>query len=142
MRFLGLDIGTVKIGVALSDESGTIASPLTVLSARQGFPALLSELERICTENEVGELVVGLPLSLGGGARGESARTARTLGDRLAHALGMDVTYIDERFTTAEADRMLVTADVKRQKRKAVVDKIAAALLLQAHLDARSDDEP
>jgi putative Holliday junction resolvase len=142
MRFLGLDIGTVKIGVALSDESGTIASPLVVLSAREGFSALLAEIERICSENDVGALVVGLPLSLGGGARGESARLARTLGDRLSAALGIDVTYVDERFTTAAADRALVTAEVKRQKRRAVVDKVAAALLLQAHLDARGGDEP
>jgi putative Holliday junction resolvase len=78
-----------------------------------------------------------MPLALDGDARGESARLAKTLGDKISEALGIEVVYVDERFTTAEADRMLVSADVTRQKRKAVVDKVAASLLLQSYLDTR-----
>jgi putative Holliday junction resolvase len=139
MRFMGLDIGTVRIGVALSDETGTIASPLCALLAKQGFSRVLEELREICEAESVGTLVVGMPLSLGGEAKGESARRAKSLGDRLAEALGIDVVYVDERFTTSEANRMLVGADVRRNQRKKVVDKVAASLLLQSYLDARQE---
>ncbi len=140
MRYLGLDIGTVRIGVALSDESGTIASPLVSLSAKQGLGALLGEMRKICEENDVGGLVVGLPLSLTGDDRGESARLARTMGEKLGESLELEVSYVDERFTTAQADRLLVTANVRRSKRKTVVDKVAASLLLQSFLDTRGGD--
>lgn len=137
MRYLGLDIGTVRVGVALSDESGTIASPMTAVSAKAGFARMAAELKRICEEHDVGALVVGMPLSLSGHDRGESARLARRLGDQLSETLHIEVFYVDERFTTAQADRMLVGANVRRRARKNVVDKIAASLLLQSFLDSR-----
>ena len=137
MRFLGLDIGEVRIGVALSDESGTIASPLTTVAAKQPYDAIAAEFRAICEENEVRALVVGLPFSMSGGAGGTSARAAKTLGRKLAQTLGLKVAFADERFTTALADRALLEADVNRKKRKTVVDKVAAALMLQTFLDGR-----
>ena len=137
MRFLGLDIGEVRIGVALSDESGTIASPLTTVSAKQPYDAVATEFRQICEENEVRALVVGLPFSMSGGTGGTSARAAKTLGRKLARTLGLKVAFCDERFTTALADRALLEADVNRKKRKTVVDKVAAALMLQTFLDGR-----
>lgn len=141
MRFLGLDIGTVRIGVALSDDTGTIASPLTMISAKQSPLQIRAAVQQICEECEVEMLVVGLPLSMGGQGGGTSARLSKKLGKELGEALGMPVAFVDERFTTAQADRALIGANVDRKKRKTVVDKIAAAIILQAFLDARPKDE-
>ena len=136
MRCLGLDIGTVRIGVALSDETGTIASPLTMLRAEQPFEQLSETVRELCEANDVELLVVGLPLSMSGAAGGKSARLARKLGKALGAALALDVRFADERFTTAVADRALIGANVDRRKRKTLVDKVAAAVMLQTFLDA------
>jgi len=141
MRFLGLDIGTVRIGAALSDDSGTIATPFAVISATQPQAQLAAEVRRICEENEVDMLVVGLPLSIGGQAGGRTARLSKKLGRALGEASGLPVAFADERFTTAQADRALIGANVDRKQRKSVVDKVAAAIMLQAFLDARSDGD-
>lgn len=138
---MGLDIGTVRIGVALSDDSGTIASPLTVIPAEQPFEAVRDEVARICEEHEANRLVVGLPLSMSGEGGGVSARAAKKMGKKLGEALGIRVAFIDERFTSVQADRALLGANMGRRKRKGVIDKVAAAILLQAYLDARPDNE-
>jgi putative Holliday junction resolvase len=140
MRFLGLDIGTVRIGAALSDDSGTIASPLATISATQPETAIQAEVQRICEEHEVEMLVVGLPLSMGGQGGGRSARKSKKLGRSLGEALGLPVAFADERFTTVQAVRVLIDANVDRKKRKTVVDKVAAAVMLQAFLDKRTDN--
>jgi len=138
MRIMGIDVGSVRIGVALSDELGLTAQPLTTVEAGAGLAAAVSRIAELCSEHRVDRLVVGLPLALGGGDRGESSRRARALGDEVAERASVEVVYWDERFTTAEAERVLVTAGVKRAKRRQVVDKMAAALILQGYLDAES----
>jgi putative Holliday junction resolvase len=138
MRFLGLDIGTVRIGAALSDETGLIASPLTMIKAKQPFEALVKSLSQICEENEVGMLVVGMPLSMDGGGRGDSARMAKSMGKRLGEALKLKVAFVDERFTSIVAEQALLSSDMKRSKRKENIDKVAAAIMLQTFLDMRS----
>lgn len=142
MRTLGVDAGTARIGLALSDETGTIASPYGFVSTRIGFDGIIREIRAVCDAHQVGAIVMGMPLSMSGEARGESARLARKLGQALEGALDIEVVYVDERFSTTQAERALVGANVRRKKRKQVVDKVAAALILQGYLDGRSDDDP
>ena len=140
MRSLGLDIGKTRIGVALSDETGTIASPFTTLDARESTLVLRKKIGEICEENDVSCIVIGLPLSMSGGDRGESARMAKAFGNGLEETMDITVVYMDERFSTTQAERALVDADVSRRRRKTVVDKVAAALILQAFLDSKDND--
>ncbi len=137
MRLLGLDIGTHRIGVALSDESRTIAEPVASLDAKAPFKELLSRIKALVVDNDVGGIVVGMPLTLNGEEGGKSARMAKKTGDRLGDALEIDVIYWDERFTTAQAERMLIDASVSRAKRRKVIDKVAASLILQGYLDSQ-----
>jgi putative Holliday junction resolvase len=137
MRILGLDVGTERIGVALSDELGLTAQPLETVPAGRGNDPL-ERIVEICEEQGVERIVVGLPLALSGGDRGEGSRRARSIGDQLGERLGAEVVYWDERFTTAEAERVLVAAGVRRSKRRQVVDKLAASLILQGYLDGQA----
>jgi len=141
MRFLGLDVGSRRIGLAISDETGTIAQPLKFIEAGTSYDRAIGEIENLCGQYNVQGIVVGLPLSLSGGDRGESAAAAKKVGGLLAKRLGISVEYWDERFTTTEAERVLVDARVRRTDRRAAVDKIAAALILQGYLDAKSYKE-
>ncbi len=136
MRLMGLDVGLRRIGVALSDELGITAQPHQVLPVGPGEADPIQRLAALCREHEVEKVVVGLPLSMGGGDGGVSSRAAYALGDRIVEELGVEVTFWDERFTTAEAERVLIGANVRRRRRKQVVDKVAAALILQGYMDA------
>ena len=134
MRILALDVGTRRIGVAISDESALIAQPVDYIDVKSTNP--VNEIARLCRKNGVNRVVVGLPLSMSGGDRGTSSRRAKALGKVLEEQVGLEVVYFDERFTTTQADRALIEGNVSRQKRKEVVDKVAAALILQAYLDS------
>jgi putative holliday junction resolvase len=137
-RVLGVDLGTKRIGLALSDASGTLASPLAVL-ARSGDPACDRDaIIATAREHEVTTIVVGLPRSLSG-KRGPAERAARAEIEELRAAApsGVTVEDYDERFTTVIAQRSLVEAGVRRDARKQVVDKVAAAVMLQSYLEAR-----
>ncbi|MBN2719389.1 MAG: Holliday junction resolvase RuvX [Deltaproteobacteria bacterium] len=133
-RILALDVGSRRIGVALSDETQLIAQPLEYIDVKAENP--VNAIARLCREHQVGRVVVGLPLSMSGGDRGESSRRARALGKVLAEKVKLEVVYFDERFTTTQADRALIEGNVSRQKRRHVVDKVAAALILQGYLDS------
>lgn len=136
MRALGLDLGTKRIGVALSDATGTIASPWCVL-ARTGDRARDHRAIRdLVAEGEAEVVVVGLPLSMDGSI-GPAARAATEEAAALASVVGVPVETWDERLTTVSADRSLQMARMNAQARRRVVDKVAAAVLLQAWLDAR-----
>src|SRR5579883_1296600 len=133
MRVLGLDVGTKTIGVALSDEGGVIAHPLKTLK-RLGDESDSKQLQVLCQQHQVGQVVVGLPLDLSGRV-GKMASTVLRLVARLRQDLKVEVVTWDERFTTSQAERTLLSANVKRQARKEVVDQMAAALILQGFLD-------
>jgi putative Holliday junction resolvase len=138
VRALGLDLGSKRIGVAVSDRSGTIASPLTVL-ARSG--SRRTDHERIAAlvrEEEAELVVVGMPRSLSGG-HGPAARAATAEIEALASVVDVPVETYDERFTTVTANRALAEAGVRGPARRQVVDKVAAAVILQSWLDARRD---
>jgi putative Holliday junction resolvase len=138
MRIMGIDAGSRRVGVALSDELGLTAQPLIAIETSGGIAAIASRVAELCAEHEVERIVIGLPLSLDGGDRGPSSRLARTLGRAIAERASIEVVYWDERFTTSEAERVLVSAGVRRNERRRVVDKVAAALILQGYLDAES----
>jgi putative Holliday junction resolvase len=135
MRAMGLDVGTKTIGVALSDELYLTAQALVTLS-RAGMKRDLAELERLAKEHEVNHWVVGLPLNMNG-TEGDRAKDSRKLGDALKDVTTLPVDYWDERLSTVEAERILLQADVSRKKRKLVIDKLAAAVILQGWLDSR-----
>lgn len=135
-RALGVDLGSVRIGLAISDRSGTIASPLTVLRRSRSRQHDLGEIARIAREEEAEVIVVGLPLSMSG-EHGKAARAATAEARRLATVTDVPVELHDERLTTVTADRHLLEAQVRAPQRRQVVDKVAAAVMLQSWLDSR-----
>lgn len=130
---IGLDVGTKTIGVAVSDPLGMFAHPVCTVS-RQGVRKDCDKLMEIMAIREVTGIVVGLPLELDS-TEERSARLARQIGEELRQRTDFDVTYIDERFTSVEAERYLLRTGMKRKKRKQVIDQAAAVLILQSYLD-------
>ena len=135
MRILAIDPGSHRLGLALSDPSGTIALPLRVLS-RRSEPEDLKELGKIVRENQVELVLVGLP-RLMNGSIDVAARSAQAFGAQLSTAVGVPVEYWDERLTTVAAERFLIEQGKRRSQRRQDVDKVAATLLLQGYLDFR-----
>jgi putative Holliday junction resolvase len=135
MRRLGLDIGERRIGVAVSDPSGTVATPLTVLDARS-LARYASALRRLLDDYEVAEVVVGLPLTMSGES-GPQADSVRATARRLLEPLGVPVVYHDERLSSAEARRAMSDAGADTRAQRGSVDMVAAALVLQAYLDTQ-----
>ena len=137
MRSIGLDIGDARIGVAVSDASGTVASPVAVLDAR-ALEVDVRPLARLVEEYEAEMLVVGVPVTLGG-EEGPQAGHVRERADRLGDAVGLPVAYWDERLSSAEARRLMREAGMSDRDQRGAVDKVAAALILQAWLDSRRE---
>ncbi len=136
IRALGLDLGSKRIGVAVSDISATVASALTTVhrsSSRRHDHAAIARLVR---DEDAEVVVVGLPLSLDG-TMGPAARSAETEARQLASVVGVPVEMYDERFTTVTAERALRDAGLDGRRQRKVVDKVAAAVMLQAWLDHR-----
>ncbi|MDX1468657.1 MAG: Holliday junction resolvase RuvX [Acidimicrobiia bacterium] len=131
-RYLGVDYGTKRVGLAISDGLGITARPLEVVDPKRA----VARIAEIHSEYDLQAIVVGLPTSLGGG-EGKSAEAARNFGDQLASRLALEVVYIDERFTTNIAESALLESGVKRRRRRDTVDKVAAAIILQGYLDTR-----
>lgn len=137
-RYLGIDPGERRIGIALSDPLGIIAQPHVVLDRRRG--SVLDEIRAICAEYAVETIVIGLPTSLSG-AEGSAAERARVLGNEVAGETGCEVVFFDERFTTVQAEAALLEGGMKRRKRRETVDKVAAAVMLQGYLDGQASDD-
>jgi putative Holliday junction resolvase len=135
MRLLGLDVGDKTIGLALSDESATLASGLRTIR-RVGLKEDLRQLAEVAREHEVGEVVVGLPRSLDG-SEGPQARKVLAFVQALKKVVNVPVATWDERFTTVAAEHALIEGGVSRERRKGLVDKVAAVLILQGYLDYR-----
>jgi putative holliday junction resolvase len=130
-RYLGLDIGSRRIGVAVGDELGIVASPVGFVDAG---PRAGAEMRRLIDRYGITELVVGIPTSMSGG-EGPQAREVRAAAQALGRELGLPLTYWDERLTTIIAERSLVTGGRSRQQRRQEVDAAAAAVMLQGFLD-------
>ena len=129
-RAIGVDFGKKRVGIALSDSLGITAQPLETVPR----PEAVSRIRAIAEEYQVDHLVVGMPSPLGGG-ESESSNLAREFGAELEVATGLEVVFVDERFTSRMAEEALLSSGMKRRDRRSKVDKVAAAIILQTFLD-------
>ena len=135
MRILGIDYGDARIGLALSDESETLSSPLGTISPKSMRKAI-DEITAIVKEKGAGLIVLGLPINMDG-SMGERVEKTKAFGSNLERVSGIEVVYKDERLTTVSAERSLLESGVRREKRKEVIDTVSAQIILQGYLDAR-----
>ncbi|MBS0152030.1 MAG: Holliday junction resolvase RuvX [Nitrospira sp.] len=135
-RILALDYGTKRIGVALSDELGWTAQPLETIE-RRTLDRDLAHIQQLVHAHDVREVVIGLPLRLNG-EEGPAVQAVHVFVDQLGEVLSVPIVMWDERMTTRSAEELLIAADVSRKKRKGVVDRVAAAILLQGYLEAKT----
>ena len=133
-RLVGIDVGTKRFGVAVSDPMKIFASPHEVIQAPSDKQALRA-VARICAEQEAEALVVGLPLNMDG-SEGPAAERVEMLVEKLRGMVDIPIVLWDERLTTKTAEAALIEADTRRSRRKGLVDKIAAQVLLQHYIDA------
>ncbi len=136
MRILALDVGDVRIGVAVSDPLEVIAQPLASVK-RTSVNEDVESIKRLAEEHETGKIVVGVPKTLDDKV-GIQAQKVLDFIESLRKALEIPIVLWDERLTTAEAERALIEADMSRRKRKKVIDKVAAVLILQGYLDSQT----
>ena len=134
-RVVGIDLGSRRIGVAVSDGLGLTAQPHATI-ARHGGVRDLQAIAAVVSQYDAGLVVLGLPLDPEGN-EGAAAKSARAFADRLRGALPVPVELIDESFSTVEAEEVLLEADLSRAKRKRVIDRLAAAVILQRWLDRK-----
>jgi putative Holliday junction resolvase len=135
MALLALDVGSKRIGVAVADPTGTFALPLTVIE-RANLKADLQRISQLAAEYSADEMVIGYPTTLAG-ERGPAAEKMDRFIEQLSRVFSGRIHRVDERLTTAQATKTLIHADVRRAKRKTVVDKMAAALILESFLARR-----
>jgi putative Holliday junction resolvase len=135
VRILAIDPGSKRVGLALSDPSATIAQALATIPAEPAG-SLAARIAQIARTSEAARIIVGLPRRMDG-SRGPEANAAQALADAIRKASGLPVELVDERLTTVAAERSLIAAGVRRDKRRLSVDKVAATLMLQGHLDRR-----
>ncbi len=131
MRILGLDVGLKRIGVAVSDPLKITAQGLDTVERGD-----IGSLEKVISQNDVVEIVVGLPLNMDG-TEGERAKDAISFADMLKKKFSVPVKMWDERLSTASAERDMIKGDLSRKKRKSLSDKVAAQLILQNYLDSK-----
>jgi putative holliday junction resolvase len=135
LRVLAVDPGSKRVGLAVSDPTGTIAQALATVPA-EPRDTLVTRLAKIAGEQEAKSIVVGLPRRLDG-SDGPEAKAARELARELRDASRLPIELVDERLTTVAAERSLIEGGVRRKSRRASIDRVAATLLLQSHLDRR-----
>ena len=139
MRIIGLDLGTKTLGLAISDKSNMIASPYKVLRwDGEDYNILFNDLDIIIKENEITDLVLGLPKNMNN-TLGFAAERSLKFKEALEERYKLEVTLIDERLSTVEATNYLLDADVSRKKRKKLVDGIAASIILDTYLKKKGN---
>jgi putative holliday junction resolvase len=139
-RVLGLDLGTRRIGVAVSDPTGTIATPLLTIPHK----SLRRDLEYVaglCRAHAITRIVVGWPRNMDGSV-GPAAQRAEEFAEELRRMLRLPIDLWDERLSTAASERALLQGNVRRSRRRDIRDRVAAALILQGYLSARSREDP
>ncbi len=141
MRFLGLDLGTRTLGIAVSDRTNTIASPLKTIRFKESeYTSVIPELKSIVMEKGITDFVLGLPKNMNnslGFASERSLNFKKLLEDNFA----LPVHLVDERLTTVEAENILLMSDHSRKKRKKVIDNVASSLILDTYLKGRIENE-
>lgn len=136
MRKMGIDLGTKTIGIAISDEMGWTAQGIETIKRAGSLKKDFHRLEQLIKEYGVSEIIVGLPKNMNGSI-GERGQASQEFAEKLKKRFGLPVHLWDERLTTVAAERMLISADVSRKKRKNVIDKLAAVMILQSFLDSK-----
>lgn len=139
-RIAALDVGDKRIGVAVSDALYMTAQPLGVVE-RHSVVADIGQIMVLLGDYDVGRIVAGLPLQMDG-AEGRQAQRVRTFCERLGEETTIEIVYQDERLTSVEGERVLIDSGATRRRRRQVLDKIAAVLILQAYLDAQAYQRP
>lgn len=132
-RILALDVGSVRVGVAMSDPLGITAQPLEVIERKKNSP--FQRVKELVEEHEVTCVLIGRPLTMSGEA-GLAVQAIEAFAEDLRKKVSVPLVMWDERLTTKEAERMMIQSGARRETRKANIDKIAAAILLQSYLDA------
>ena len=135
MRYLGLDLGTKTLGLAISDKSGMISSPYQVLRYND-INLLIDELLLIIKQEQVDELVLGLPKNMNG-SLGFAAERSMNFKKMLENKTNIPIHLVDERLSTMEAEKLLISADVRREKRKKIIDGMAASIILDTYLNKK-----
>jgi putative Holliday junction resolvase len=135
MRVLAIDHGTKRMGIALSDETGTLAQPYEFIPA-EPFAEFLARLKALLQEKQVEQILIGMPRNMDG-SYGPAALKVQEFVAVLKETIAIPIRTWDERLTSAQANRMLISANVRREKRRERVDSAAAAILLQSFLDSR-----
>lgn len=136
-RTLGVDFGSRRIGLAISDAQGIFAGPLKMVPVGASPEPIFAEIAKIASEEGIVRIVVGLPLNMHDGSEGPQAKLTRAFGDELAKRAGVPVEYFDERLTSYAAETLLRDRDLTRGKKKARVDMLAAQIILEGWLEAR-----
>ena len=134
MRYLGLDLGSRTLGIAISDASGIIASSYGIIRHNEEYDMLIDRIRDLVIEKRVDEIVLGLPKNMNN-TLGEKARLSYEFKKKLEDKLNIKVHLVDERLTTKQATDLLIHNDTSRQKRKKLIDSMAATIILQSYLD-------
>ena len=138
MRYLGLDLGTKTLGLALTDKTNTISSPFKTIHFRN-YDELVEELKQIISEKEVGKLILGYPKNMNN-SLGFAVERTNNFKSVLEANFDLPIILIDERLSTTEAENILIHTDTKRMKRKEVIDAYAAAIILDTYLKESRDE--
>jgi len=133
MRYLGLDLGTKTLGIAISDKTGLIASSYKTIKY-EDQKSLLKETKSIIEEEKIEKVILGLPLNMNN-TGGESVKRTKEFKENLETLINVPIDFQDERLSTIAAERVLIDADLSRKKRKEVIDQLAAVVILQNYLD-------
>lgn len=137
MRFLGLDLGTKTLGIAISDRTNFVATPYkTIRFEENHYESVIEELKQIVKEKEITDFVLGLPKNMDN-TEGFAAERSKEFKKRLNQFFSLPVHLVDERLSSREAEQILISTDMKRMKRKNVVDNVAAAIILDTFLEER-----
>ncbi len=132
MRYLGLDLGTKTLGIAISDKTNTISSPYTTLRF-EAYEELVEELKKIVTEKDIGTFILGYPKNMNN-TLGPAIERTESFKAILEKNFSLPIVLIDERLSTVEAENILISTDTKRKKRKKIIDSYAAAIILDTYL--------
>lgn len=139
MRWMGLDFGTKTVGVAISDELGITAQPIETITRKSNtkLRKTLARIEQLALEYRITEIVLGYPKNMNN-SEGARVEATREFGEMIKKRLGLPLVLWDERLTTMESERILIETNIRRENRKAYIDQMAAVLILQSYMDART----
>ncbi len=136
MRYLGLDLGSKTLGIAISDPTGLIASSYGIIRHDSDYDGLITKIKELIELKQIDEIVLGLPKNMNN-TIGEKAKLSYEFKEKLENELNIKVNLVDERLTTKQATDLLISNDTSRNKRKKVIDSMAACIILQSYLDMK-----